>query len=371
MVAPGLLMGVLLLVVGLGGIAAYIVSILPPAVQLFAFIATLGAIFVARDIGLNDHIAYGVTVADAIAYMIRLMQSCCWQFAILLSIPGVTGADVDIVMRGLAEPDADSAKGAHKREIEDADVAKPSTSAPAWSPMLGRVLAPERSYSAAREWLQNPKLSISLGDQLQLYGLYQRAETENFTDLVAAAAAKEKTSWLEQAKLDAQKSCLGLSQAAARSRLAAALARADPFFAVSHPECAAPLRGDSTAIIFSIAERRLPKELPTLIASLQQGTLCASAAFVVATLLRAAWLRINGCAPKRSLALAATLGSVLSAYMLALVKGLPMEIHVAIARLVGSRFTVGGENSGTVATRLLQYLAILITPRASRSLFVQ
>jgi len=371
MVAPGLLMGVLLLVVGLGGIAAYIVSILPPAVQLFAFIATLGAIFVARDIGLNDHIAYGVTVADAIAYMIRLMQSCCWQFAILLSIPGVTGADVDIVMRGLAEPDTDSMRRASKRGDEDAEDMKPSALTPARAPELRRALAPERNYSAVREWLQHPKLSISLGDQLQLYGLYQRAESENFAELVAASAAGAKATWLEQAKLESQKSCLGLSQAAARTQLAAALARADPLFAVAHPECAAPMRGDSTAIVFSIAERRLPKGLPTFIESLQRGTFYSSAAFVVATLLRAVWLRIHGRRPKRTLTIAATIGSALSAYMLALVKGLPMEVHVAIARLVGSRFTVGGDNSGTVAMRLLQYLAILTTPRANRSLFVQ
>jgi len=361
----------LLVVVGLGGVAAYVASILPPAVQFFAAIAALGALLVVRDVGLTDHLAHGVTAADAIAWLVRLLQSCCWQFAFLLSVPGITGADVNIVMRGLSSPDTEGALDASEDGAATAADAKPSASALAARLRFGRARAPERGYAAARDWLRRPRLQISLGDQLELYGLYQRAENENFADAVAVSAGKGQTTWLARAKMRAMKSCLNVSQAAARTRLASTLARADPLFAVAHPECAMPDRGDSTAIVFSMAERRLPQRLPAMIDTFQRRALLASATMAAATLLRAAWLRASGRAPKRCLAITATLSSACAAYMLALLKGLPMDVHVAIARLVGSGLAAGGDKSGSVVARLFKYLAILVTPRASRSLFAQ
>merc|ERR1712039_856033 len=117
-----------------------------------------------------------------------------------------------------------------------------------------------------------------------------------------------------------------------------------------------------------------PEQLKHHIALGHRRLLVASAALTAAAALRAAILRVRRSSPRQvwGWVCAALCGSTTSAYFLALVKGLPVGWHVAVARLCESGLrTQQSGGACHVACRLQQYLAVLFMPRIDRPLFAE
>mmetsp|Transcript_68414 Transcript_68414/g.198363 ORF Transcript_68414/g.198363 Transcript_68414/m.198363 type:complete len:413 (-) Transcript_68414:87-1325(-) len=384
--STGALAGVLLLFGGLGGIVLYIVTILPPAVQFFSTVASIGAVLVARELRLNDQLACGVSLGDVLVHVIRLWQAVCVHVAVMFSLPDITSADLRIIWQGLATQDS-AATGVRQ-------VAAPKSSTNGAAPPRGSaqqlpgaaadsgaalsgMLHSERSFVLARQWLQRPDLKMGLGDQLEVYGLYQRAQAESFSESLAQAASKTGVSWLAGKQFEVQRACRDISQASARARLASAVAAADPLFVVAHPEFAMPRPGDHVGMMLSLAERRMPRNLGEVVGTLHRRLLWVSVSCALGAALRWAQLRSAKTASPRRLVMwlcAAVLGAVSSGYSLALVKGLPIKVHVAVHIAIAKLFGASSKEpltAGTVSARLRQYLVAFLAPRVQQSLFLQ
>mmetsp|Transcript_78669 Transcript_78669/g.228320 ORF Transcript_78669/g.228320 Transcript_78669/m.228320 type:complete len:377 (+) Transcript_78669:73-1203(+) len=347
------LSGLALLAAGLGGIIVYVASIVPPFVYMLLAMASVGATLVARELSMDDELAFGVSIADVLVYLVQCMQCFCYFMGLLLALPDISARDLSIMWHGLAVPGA-------PQEVEEA-ACKDSK-----ADEVDKLPARQRAFVLAKRWLLRRDLKMGLRDQLRVYGIYRRAigGSPPITD-------KQGSSWLERAKSSEEAAHADLSPSAARARLAEVVAEADPLFVAAHPEMAVARPGDPTGTLLNLAERRLPRCSTDLVAVVHRCAFLASASVAVGAAIRL-MLRTKGW---RSLSGAwlftAIFGAAASSYSLALVTGLPLSVHVVMARLLGACSPKEGGEASYICARTRQYLRILLTPRVRDALFVQ
>jgi len=342
------LMGLALLGFGLGGIIVYVAIAVPLVVHFSFATAACGAALLARELSLSDELVRGVSVADLLVLALQCVRCLGCGMALLFSLPDISAHDIRIMWRGatvLAEPQPEKLE-AQCVNIDDCDASAQGAS--------------EQSFLLAKRWLQRDDLRLGLREQLRLYGLYRRALG------AALPIARSGPSWLARAQEEAEEACADLSPGLARAGLAVAVADADPLFALAHPDLVLPRAGDQWGALLCLVERRLPHDLGDRVAAAQRRAFLASAALAVAAALRVLWLRVRERRSRAWLA-AALLGAAGSAYAAALVRGVPTELHVAAARLLGAR----AKDGERLSERFWQYSGMLLAPRPSRSLFLQ
>jgi len=371
--SPLALVGISLILCGILGIAAYLACSLPPFVQFCSMVVLAGTLLVMHDLGVADELPFGVTPAELVASAIHSYKAFWSQFMLLLAIPDITAADISIVLQGLAsDADEDPVLEESRTGLQTNGVACNGYNNAHTDPLADQP-AHNDSFAVASNWLQQSHLTVGLVEQLQLYGLFRRAQGDQATDS-SAHASDGAGGWLVEAKAEALCAYRNLAVAEARAQLAPALAEADPCFVAAYPQFAPPPRGGQWGMIVALVERRLPQQLSQHVASAHRRLLAISAALTSAAVLRAVMLRVRRSTPRQvwGWICAALCGSTTSAYLLALVKGLPLAWHVEVARRCELRpLMKRGGGAGHAVCRLEQYLRMLLVPRIHRPLLAE
>jgi len=382
---PLALTGLALLVVGSLGIASYVCSCVPPFVQFCALVMLIGASLLQQYFCITDEL-FGICLGTILVKLVRGYKSMMGHYMLLLAIPDLSPADIRIVLRGMFAPETDD---------DDKDMAPifevvsngvttnghghlahaAAAAAPAALAERSLVRRDGDGFVAAMQWLRRPQLSIGLREQLQLHSLFMQAKRGS---KFQAAAPSRTTSQkrVEDAKLTAERTCAALARPAARAQLVRRLVKVDPLFVAAHPELGVPPQAGLVGIVLGLVERRFPLRSSELLASGHRHLLRLSVALTAGAALQALSLRLRRRSPRHVLrwALLALFGSASSTYLLALVRGVPVEVHFAVAKLLarlrGRQLSIScGGAAANTPHRVLQYLALLLVPRMNRSLF--
>mmetsp|Transcript_167610 Transcript_167610/g.538282 ORF Transcript_167610/g.538282 Transcript_167610/m.538282 type:complete len:419 (-) Transcript_167610:197-1453(-) len=380
---PLALTGLALLVVGSLGIASYIGSCVPPFVQFCALVMLIGASLLQQYFCITDEL-FGMCLGTILVKLVRGYKSMMGHYMLLLAIPDLSPADIRIVLRGMFAPETDD---------DDKDVAPifevvsngvttnghghlaHAAAAPAAAAERSLVRRDGDGFVAATQWLRRPQLNIGLREQLQLHSLFMQAK-RGCKFQAAAPSRTTSQKRLEDAKLTAERTCAALAPPAARAQLVRRLVKVDPLFVAAHPELGVPPQAGLVGIVLGLVERRFPLRSSELLASGHRHLLRLSVALTAGAALQALSLRLRRRSPRHVLrwALLALFGSASTTYLLALARGVPAEVHFAVAKLLarlrGRQFSIScGGAAANTPHRVLQYLALLLVPRMNRSLF--
>lgn len=350
------LFGLLLIGASVVGIALYVGSRTPRAVSLCLLVLASGVALLGADLKVGDAVLFGISPADVTVWVVKTYQSSWARFALLASVPDLGPRDVEVVSHHLPAPALES-----------------STSS-VGSCISGTCLVRADPFDVAVRWLEQPRLQLSLGEQLQLRSIYLQATSGD-----CGPVPGHRISSLERAQRSAWQELRGVPRQAARRRLVPALAEVDPAFAVGNPTLMPPQASSRSLLItwLSLLELRMPANFEEGVRRLQFGLSAASglaavlAAYALQRLARHPKATKRVIWARRMAGGSAIIGQLLSLYFLSLAKGLPAWAHLLALRCMGGPqvHALVPNSVQFPADRLRKRLVRCLVPGVSQSLF--
>jgi len=371
--------GLMLLALGIAGLLTYITLRLPVAVFICALLILAGAALVNAELRISDVTPLGVSLAECLASIIRNYKKVWSRLVVLIALPDVSGADVELVLKRLF----------NKRQLhtiyrtDERRLSNPEVVGTTDVGQSGSVVAENNgsAWDLSMQWLREPRLDLGLLEQLHLYGLYRQASAGDAPYMAPRNSPVESAelnsgSALARAKAQSWRALRGLPRTMARAQLPGALAQFDSRFAALQPHLAPQGQASDSlaAIAFGLLERRLLVDFDQTLARVHHRLLSMSVVATVLTTLWAGWLRLargKGAQTRRWL-LASLLSSFSSTYLFSLVHGLPASLHaIILLRRRGPALSLGptaAHDSMDVTARIRRLLALMLLPRVSHSL---
>lgn len=367
---------------GLLGIAAYIVYCFSRHVQVFILLTAVGTHFVINNLNLTDEICFGMSVGDIIATCVKQYKAGLSNYMLLLTVPEITAGDISVMAQGMMPPkSAEPEKETTFETLQKAVLPKcilgqnDGVNGHEVHQPISRRLVDRDWYVAAANWLERPDLKLGLKEQLQLYGLYKQArEGRSCFDPTAPQGTEPASEWLKCAKAYQHHQYCNMPRATARSQLPRRLALVDPLFGAAHPELTIPPRMGQLGVLIGLMERRLPESLAALVACIHRRSFATSAIFMVTAIVQAVRFCRNKGSMRNALRFwlcASLCGSASSAYIFALVNGVPATWHIALARIARRQLSCSTYAlDNRAAGRIWQYVMAMFYPRVDRSIFL-